>query len=229
VTVTSRPHLRALAALAVGCLLLAACASAGAESQDTLGEELGAVTLAAYLADWPALSAPSTTTTTEPPEPELPPLPVPEPPPANPHQAEPPDTVIGHIRIDRLGIDEPLHQGMSLTIINRGPSHWPGSALPGQVGNMVIAGHRTTYSRPFHNLDLVEPGDIMEVTYEGETFRYRAERTEIVTPDSMWITEQTYAFTATTFACHPKGSARQRIVVFWQLVDETGEPVPALA
>lgn len=228
-TVTHRSHPRVLAVLAAGAILLAACTDAGAESQESVGRELGAVTLAAYTADWPTLDQPSTTTTTEPPPPELPPLPVPEPPPANPYQAEPPDRTVGHITIERLGIDEPLHQGMSLTMINRGPSHWPGSALPGQVGNMVIAGHRTTYSRPFYDLDLVVPGDTMVVTYEGETYTYRAERTEVVEPDAMWITEQTYGFTATTFACHPKGSARQRIVVFWQLVDDQGEPVPALA
>jgi sortase A len=118
---------------------------------------------------------------------------------------------------------------MSLTMINRGPSHWPGTALPGQVGNMVIAGHRTTYSRPFYDLDLVQPGDEMIIQYEGETFVYHAVRTEIVGDDAMWIADQTYAFTATTFACHPKGSARQRIVVFWQLVDDDGVPVPPLA
>jgi sortase A len=227
--VTNRLHRRALATLATGLILLSACASAG--GQEMVGQELGAATLAAYTADWPTLNAPSTTTTTttEPPAPELPELPVPEPPPSNPYQSEPPDLTIGHITIERLGVDEPLHEGMSLTMINRGPSHWPGSALPGQVGNMVIAGHRTTYSRPFYDLDLVEVGDLMTINHDGVSYTYRAERTEIVGDDAMWITDQDYGFTATTFACHPKGSARQRIVVFWQLLDDDGEPVPALA
>jgi sortase A len=226
---TDRPHRRGFAVLAAAMVLLAGCASA--EGREAVGQEVGAATLAAYGADWPVLhTTPSTTTTTtEPPAPELPELPVPEPVPANPYQGEEPDRTIGHITIPRLGVDEPLHEGMSLTMINRGPSHWPGSALPGHVGNMVIAGHRTTYSRPFYDLDLVQPGDEMTVHHDGETFVYRADRTEIVDDTAMWIVEQSYGFTATTFACHPKGSARQRIVVFWQLVDDDGEPVPALA
>jgi sortase A len=227
---TSRHHRRTLATLAAALVLLAGCASAEG-SEVAVGEELGAATLAAYTADWPVLNAPSTTTTTSTTEapPELPELPVPGPLPTNAFQSEPADVVIGHITVPRLGVDEPLHQGMSLTMINRGPSHWPGTALPGQVGNMVMAGHRTTYSRPFYDLDLVQPGDEMIIQYEGETFVYHAERTEIVGDDAMWIADQSYAFTATTFACHPKGSARQRIVVFWQLVDDDGVPVPPLA
>ena len=222
------PTRRILALLAAVLMVLAACSSAAGSELN--GQDLGEATQAAYAAEWPALNTPSTTTTTtEPPAPELPELPVPDPLPTNPFQAEPEDVVIGNIAVPRLGIDEPLHQGMSLTMINRGPSHWPGSAEPGQVGNMVLAGHRTTYSRPFHDLDLIEPGDEMIIEVEGETHIYQAVETEIVEPEAMWIADQDYEFTATTFACHPKGSARQRIVVFWQLVDEDRQPVPGLA
>ncbi len=223
-----QPH--RLAALAIAALAIAASCTA-AEGNESRGQELGAATFAAYSADWPGLVTPetTTTTTTEPPAPELPPLPVPDPLPLDPFQPEPDDAVVGHIEIPRLDIDEVLHEGMSLTAINRGPSHWPGTAAPGEVGNMVLAGHRTTYSRPFYDLDLVEPGDEMIITRDDETFVYVAERTEVVPDDALWIADQTYDFTATTFACHPKGSARERIVVFWQLVDDDGEPVPALA
>lgn len=223
------PTRQILALLTAVLMVLAACSSA--EGSELSGEGLGAATAAAFAAEWPALNAPSTTTTTttEPPAPELPELPVPDPLPSNPFQAEPEDVVIGHITVPRLGVDEPLHQGMSLTMINNGPSHWPGTAEPGEVGNMVLAGHRTTYSRPFYDLDLVEPGDEMIIEYEGETHTYHAVETEVVEPNAMWIADQDYEFTATTFACHPKGSARERIVVFWQLVDEDGQPVPGLA
>lgn len=159
----------------------------------------------------------------------LPPLPVPEPLPLDEH-APTPEVTLGRIRIPSIGLDEPLHQGMTLTAINRGPSQWPGTALPGQVGNMVVAGHRTTYSHPFLDLDLVEVGDEMVVeTADGARHTYVATGTEVVEPDALWIAEQTYGFTATTFACHPKGSARERIVVRWQLVDAAGTPVPPLA
>lgn len=224
---SSRRPLRLVAL--VGAALLVAASCTAAEGTEISGHELGAATLALY-ADSPILVAPeTTTTTTEPPAPELPELPVPGPLPLDPYEPAPDDATIGHIEIPRLGIDEPLHEGMSLTVIDRGPSHWPGTAAPGQVGNMVLAGHRTTYSRPFYDLDLVEPGDEMIVTTDDEAHIYVAMRTEVVPDDALWIADQTYEFTATTFACHPKGSARERIVVFWQLVDDDGEPVPALA
>lgn len=159
----------------------------------------------------------------------LPPLPVPEPLPVD-EWAPTDDVVIGRIEIPAIGLDDDIHQGMELTAINRGPSHWPGTARPGQVGNMVLAGHRTTYSRPFLDLDLVQPGDEMAVTTpDGTRHVYVATGTEVVTPDAVWIAEQTYGFTATTFACHPKGSARERIVVHWQLLDAAGAPVAPLA
>lgn len=158
-----------------------------------------------------------------------PPLPVPEPLPLDPYgPAE--DVVLGRISIPSIGLEDDLHVGMTLTAINRGPSLWPGTALPGQVGNMVLAGHRTTYSRPFHDLDLVQPGDEMVVeTTDGGRHVYVATHTEVVPEDALWIADQTYDFAATTFACHPKGSARERIVVRWRLVDATGAPVPPLA
>jgi sortase A len=231
-----RSRRRRLGPLLVALVVLAGCAGSVASEEARTGETLGGATLAHYAAT-PATTTtttPTTTTTSPDPDPEpvavaLPELPTPEPLPVDPYQHEPDDTAIGRIAVPRLGIDEPLHQGMSLTAINRGPSHWPGTAGPGQMGNMVIAGHRTTYSRPFYDLDRVRAGDEMIVTFKGDTHVYQAVRTEIVDDDAVWIADQTYEFTATTFACHPKGSARQRIVVFWQLVDDAGEPVPAAA
>lgn len=171
--------------------------------------------------------APPTTTTTVA-EPALPPLPVPELLPLEPYTTDEIPTV-GRLSIPAIGLDQPLQVGMTLSAINLGPSIWPGTAAPGQLGNLVIAGHRTTYSRPFFDLDLVEEGTEMNIeTADGETFTYVATGTQIVNEDEVWIADQTYGYTATTFACHPKGSSRQRIVVFWQLLDQEGNPVPAL-
>jgi hypothetical protein len=70
---------------------------------------------------------------------------------------------IGHLSIPRLGLETPVYQGLSLSIIDHGPSHWPGTALPGHLGNVTIAGHRVTHSRPFRNMDQLQPrrhGDV---------------------------------------------------------------------
>ncbi len=152
-------------------------------------------------------------------------LPVPEELPLDAY-GEAPEQVIGRISVPRLGVDEPLHQGMTLTVINRGPSHWPGTALPGEMGNVVIAGHRTTFSKPFAELDTLQPGDEIVYTMSTGVFRYRVTGTEVVDDEALEIADQTPAHTTTLFACHPPGSAAYRIVAYAQLVDEAGQPVP---
>lgn len=181
--------------------------------------------------DNPVLVAPPTTqntTTTSTTEVQLPPLPIPDLLPLEPYTTQE-IPLVGRLQIPAIGLDQPLHEGMTLSAINLGPSIWPGTAEPGDFGNLVIAGHRTTYSRPFFNLDLVEEGmEMLIQTESGGTFTYAAIGTQIVNEEDVWIADQTYGFTATTFACHPKGSSRHRIVVFWQLLDDEGNPVPAL-
>ena len=141
--------------------------------------------------------------------------------------ADTPEVVVGRITIPALGIDEALQQGMTLTAINRGPSHWPGTAGPGQLGNMVVAGHRTTFSRPFRYLDKLQPGDQVIYTTEAGSFAYAVTSTEIVSPEAVEIADQTVGYTSTLFACHPPGSAAQRIVTRLQLLDGAGQPVVA--
>lgn len=162
-------------------------------------------------------SEPAGPTTTEPT------LPRPEPLPLDPY-ADTPEVVVARIVIPAIGLDEDVHQGMTLTAINRGPSHWPGTALPGQLGNVVIAGHRTTYGKPFRDLDRLQPGDpVIFRTGEG-TFVYTVTRTEVVTPDEVHIADQTVAYTSTLFACHPPGSAAYRIVVRLELQGAPAAP-----
>jgi sortase A len=143
-------------------------------------------------------------------------LPVPAKPPA-PHAQEP-IVQMGTIEIPKIGISATMFEGVSLTVLDHGPGHWPGSAQPGHVGNVVIAGHRTSHSRPFRNIDQLVPGDqVIFVNAEGR-FVYAVTSTEVVDPTALRILDQTTARTATLFACHPPGSTRQRIVVHLALV-----------
>lgn len=156
---------------------------------------------------------------------EVPPPP-PSPAPASEPAAAPPvvaGTAIGHIEIPRLGLDVPLHQGIEMTVINRGPSHWPGTALPGQSGNVVVAGHRVTKTRPFRHIDTLQVGDEVIFTLEGVRWVYRVTGHEVVDDNAMWITDQTAEPTATLFACHPPGSAKYRWVTHLSL-DEASSP-----
>jgi sortase A len=156
---------------------------------------------------------PTTTTTTTT---TLPPLPVPVAPPPEDGN-EDPELELGSIEIPRIGLERAMYEGIRLSTLDRGPGHWPGTAMPGEFGNVVVAGHRVSHNEDFRNLDQLEPGD--EVIFNTATGRhtYHVVSREVVEPDAVWIVDQTPAQTGTLFACHPPGSTRQRIVVHLEL------------
>jgi len=167
----------------------------------------------------------TTTTTTAPGAPAATPLP------ASAHQVNlggdqhpmVPATPIGTIVIPKINLNHPIFEGVDETVIHWGPGHWPGSAMPGQVGNTVFAGHRVTHTRPFYDIDLLNPGDDIIVHTKDGTFTYRVTGHQIVTPKDLWIVNPTPTATITIFACHPKHSAAQRYVVHGDLVS-SGPP-----
>jgi sortase A len=165
--------------------------------------------------EYPMMVAPSTektTTTLKPTTTTAEPLPVPEAPPSDAY-ANVPVVQIGTIEIPSIGLVHPIYEGVTLTVIDNGPGHWPGSAMPGKRGNTVFPGHRVTHSHPFLNLDLVKPGDQVVFHMPGEDAIYKVSGTQIVVPTDMWVIDQTEKPTFTLIACHPKHSAAQRIVV----------------
>lgn len=163
----------------------------------------------------PTTTLPPTTTTTT--LPELPAQPAqPIAPPPDPRGYED-QVLLGRIAIPKLGVDEPLLQGIRLTTLDNGPGHWPGTALPGQVGNVVVAGHRTSHGAVFRNIDQLVAGDVVEFDIGNGPLTYTVTGTEIVEPNAIWIINPTETPTATLFACHPPGSTRQRIVVYLAL------------
>ena len=95
----------------------------------------------------------------------------------------------------------------------------PSTPLPGQPGNSVISGHRTTYGAPFHELDTLVEGDIIEVETALGIHIYSVTGIEIVTPRDLWVIEDRGGATLTLTTCHPKFSSRQRLVVFAELIE----------
>jgi sortase A len=153
-------------------------------------------------------STSSTTSTT---------LPQPIAPPSDPDAAEP-VIELGRIAIPAIGVDMAMYEGIRLTTLDYGPGHWPGSAMPGEPGNMVVGGHRTSKHKVFRNIDDLVAGDqIVFTDPDGTQHVYIVNRIEVVEPDAMWIVDPTETPTTTLFACHPPGSTRQRIVVFADL------------
>ena len=141
---------------------------------------------------------------------------------AVPKEGEEAYVQLGSMQIPALGIDMPLGDGVTLTNLNKGPGHWPGTAMPGSLGNSVVGGHRTSHTHPFRDLDKLNPGDAVTMTIDAGTFAYTVAGTEIVLPSDIQVLDQTDDYTGTLFACHPKGQTTHRIIVHLQLT-----PTPA--
>jgi sortase A len=127
---------------------------------------------------------------------------------------------IGTIEIPKIGLAHEVYHGISLLNIDKGPSHWPGTAFPGEDGNTVFAGHRVTHSRPFRRIHELAPGDEVIFTIAGVRSVYVVTESFVVTPKQLEIVNPTPTPMATLFACHPPGSARERYVVRAALVAE---------
>ncbi|CAN5748869.1 hypothetical protein BH20ACT4_BH20ACT4_04210 [soil metagenome] len=125
---------------------------------------------------------------------------------------------LGSIEIPAIGVTRTMYEGIEMSTLDLGPGHWPGTAMPGEAGNFVMAGHRVSHNADFRDLDQLSPGAEVIFTTASGRYVYSVESTEIVQPDAMWIVDQTSDATATLFACHPPGSISQRIVVHLQLV-----------
>ena len=126
--------------------------------------------------------------------------------------------------IERLAEGWAVVEGVSRRNLRSGAGHMSHTPLPGQPGNAVISGHRTTYGAPFHELDQLVPGDIIEVETAIGVHSYAVDQTVIVGPRELWVTEERVGAWLTLTTCHPKFSSRQRLVVFAQLVDGPNAP-----
>lgn len=128
-------------------------------------------------------------------------------------------TELGRIRIPDIGLDVPYAAGVQPAVLERGPGHWPGTAMPGRPGNAVLSGHRTTHTKPFADLDDLAPGDPITVGVDDQgEVTYRVTGVHIV-PEAEYVDfvlsepADPQARRLTLFACHPKGDRTHRIVV----------------
>ena len=126
---------------------------------------------------------------------------------------------VGRIVIERIDVDWIVVEGVALEQLADGPGHMPQTPLPGQPGNAVISGHRTTNGAPFYDLDELEQGDIITVETLIGTHVYSVMESRVVTPDSWWVTFEWDGAWLTLTSCHPPFSSTHRFIVFAQLVD----------
>ena len=120
---------------------------------------------------------------------------------------------IAQIRIPKIGVDKIVVEGVGVEDLKKGPGHYGGTALPGQPGNAAIAGHRTTYGAPFNRIDELDRGDTIHVTTLQGGFSYTVSETRIVAPHQVEVLQDFGDNRLTLTSCHPKFSARERIIV----------------
>jgi sortase A len=123
------------------------------------------------------------------------------------------------MRIPEIGVDSVIFEGVDTETLKSGPGHMGGTPLPGQPGNAVISGHRTTYGRPFFDFDLLVEGDRIEVESSSGTHVYQVREILIVEPTDVWVIDPLPGGWLTLTTCNPKFSARERLVVRAELVE----------
>ncbi len=118
------------------------------------------------------------------------------------------------LMIPSLDVDVVVVEGTTASALRAGAGHYPDTPLPCQSGNVAIAGHRTTYGRPFHNLDLMKPGDTIILETPVGTCTYSVNKDPfVVAPTDFGVLDPTPSGTLTLTTCHPKNSAAQRLIV----------------
>ncbi|HEY3409871.1 MAG TPA: class E sortase [Propionicimonas sp.] len=131
------------------------------------------------------------------------------------------------VRVPRFGAKFawPLYAGTTREVLMRGIGHYVDTSLPGEIGNFAIAGHRTTYGKPFNQIDKLVEGDVVLVETKDTYLVYRVTGYQIVpptqasvllpVPDQPGRKPTVAVLTMTT--CHPEFSARERYVVHAEL------------
>ena len=122
----------------------------------------------------------------------------------------------------------PVVEGVQAADLAQGIGHYPGTAMPGEVGNFAVAAHRATNGEPFRDVDRLRAGDRVYVETSAAWFVYELDRDELVAPDDVWVigpvpgrkaaTPTESLITLTT--CHPRWGHAQRWVWWGTLVDQ---------
>ena len=125
--------------------------------------------------------------------------------------------VVGRLTILSANINHYVVFGATNKKLEYGPGYILGTSLPGTGGNFAVAGHRTTYGAPFGNLDRVQVGETIIFQTNTNQYKYKIIEVKIVSPEDNYVLENYGDDRITLTTCHPKFSAKQRLIVIGQL------------
>jgi sortase A len=121
--------------------------------------------------------------------------------------------LVGRMEIPRLGLSAIVMEGTGSTTLRRAVGHIAGTAMPGQIGNVGLSGHRDTFFRPLRN---IQRDDVITVTTLVGEFRYRVVSTRIVGPEDVSVLKAGGRESLTLVTCYPfyfVGAAPDRFIV----------------
>jgi sortase A len=130
-------------------------------------------------------------------------------------------TPLAVIKIPKIDVDWVVVEDTGVADLKKGPGHFRGTPMPGQLGNAAIAGHRTTYGAPFNELDELVPGDLIEIQTALGTYVYSVTGSLVVNPDEANLiipTVDPTVATLTLVTCTPEYTSAQRLAVQATLV-----------
>ncbi len=134
------------------------------------------------------------------------------------------------LKIKSLDVNVVVVEGTTASALRAGAGHYPNTPLPGEPGNVAIAGHRTTYGKPFANLDRTKMGDEIVLDTPIGRHVYKVSQDPFVVPNTNWeVISQSPGQFLTLTTCHPRGSDRQRLIVRADLVGEQATKNPPQA
>jgi len=131
-----------------------------------------------------------------------------------------PGQPVGIISIPKIALQMVVVEGTDAEQLRSGPGHYPGTPLPGEQGNVAIAGHRTTYLHPFYNLNELVVGDAVNILTGQGLFVYQVTSSQAVDPTDVAVVAPTPTPMLTLTTCNPRYSASQRLVVQAKLVSD---------
>jgi sortase A len=124
---------------------------------------------------------------------------------------------IGRIDIPTIGARFVVVEGTDAASLRKGPGRYPDTSFPGLGETVAVAGHRTTYLAPFHDINELRKGQPIVLEMPYGRFSYAVQQTKIVSPNALWIKRNVGYDRLVLSACNPLYSAAQRIVVFARL------------
>ncbi|MGI8427143.1 MAG: class E sortase [Actinomycetota bacterium] len=129
------------------------------------------------------------------------------------------------IEIPSIGTNTIVVEGTSIKALNTGAGHYPGTPLPGEAGNVAIAGHRTMYGQPFHRLEQIRSGDKVTLTTPFGKYVYEVIPTWeskavpfVTAPDDWTMAAQSSQSMLTLTTCNPIGKSTNRLVAKAKLI-----------